>query len=185
MKGQTVNEVQIIGMDQLNRMLRDLPAQVSYKLQVNALRRAAKPIQDAAKGNAPVRKDVTRKAIQTRSQRETEPVVYVGVTHGKHQRFDAWYAKFQEFGTGGFGKRRRRLTRVELNTSAMKKGYIRKSYKTMGYGKKGAGLPARHFMTNAFNNKKDEALQSVNKELSFVVSRYLKRTSPNVTRGNI
>jgi HK97 gp10 family phage protein len=89
---------------------------------------------------------------------------------------DAWYARFQEFGTSGFGKRRRKLQSTSIN---LKYGALSRKYKTIGHKLGGSGLPAREFMKGAFEAKKDTFLSSFKKDLGQITYNYLKRTLPS------
>lgn len=166
----------IQGMDELKKVLKNLPYQVSTRLVVTALRKAAKPMKDEAVNLAPKRKGTTKKAITiVKNQFEDKPSIMIAPTKGRRATYDAWYSRFQEHGTGGFGKRIRALSSVSVD---LKHGAVRRRFKTTGYALKGNGLPAIRFMANAFQNKKEQTLGSVSTQLSNVVVSYLKRNAP-------
>lgn len=181
--------VEILGLEQTYKALNALPLQLRSRLTINALKRAAKPMKDEAQQNAPVRKGIIKRSISiVQNTKSAEPEVWVAPT--KTKRANAWYAHFQEFGTSGFGKRRSSVTwdsglartaktagqRVYQLRSGRKAG----AYKIItGYKRKGAGLPALHFMERAFEAKSKQALDNVKPELSRVVTNFLQKNAPN------
>lgn len=175
--------IEVKGFDELKKILRELPFQVRGSLIKQALRRAAKPMKDEAVNLAPERKGgkaTTKKAITIKNEtRADEPMILIAPTKGKTAKYDAWYSRFHEFGTGGFGRRTRKTVGRELKLD-LKKGRLRNYSirKTAGYKRQGAGLPAIRFMQRAYEGKKDEVLGNINKELSTVVTRYLRKNAP-------
>lgn len=168
--------IEIKGMDELQAILRDLPGQISRKLVVTALKKASKPMKDEAVNLAPKRKGTLKKAIVTVENRyEDLPGVMIAPTKGKRVTNDAWYARFQELGTSGFGKRRRSLKSVSVD---LKQGKVHRKYQTIGYKQKGAGLPAREFMQKAFLAKQGQLKDGIHEELSKVVTKYLRSKAP-------
>ena len=168
--------IEIKGMDELSRILRELPYQVSTKLVYAALRKAAKPMKDEAVNLAPKKKGTTKSAITVVNNKfEDVPGIMIAPTKGKKQKFDAWYSRFQEFGTSGFGKRKRSLMSREVN---LQRGTVTRKFKTTGYKRQGAGLPAVRFMARAFDAKKEETMKGIHKELSDVVTKYLQKNAP-------
>ena len=190
-----INNVQILGQKELDEILTTLPKAVSKSLKKRALKNAAKPMEQAAVDFAPRRKrgGTTRKtyvrlsrkgkvlrsksgarktgthgpihkAIKTVAHaRAKEAEVWVAPTTGRNVEHDAWYARFHEFGTKGFGKRNRSL--------GVTFGYAKKS-------KSGTGLPARPFMSKSFDQKHKQSIDMIDKELSKVVVKYLRRKAP-------
>lgn len=181
--------VEILGLEQTYKALNALPFQLRSRLTINALKRAAKPMKDEAQQNAPVRKGIIRKSISiVQNTNAAEPEVWVAPKRTK--RADPWYAIFQEFGTSGFGKRRSSVTwdsglaRTAKTTGQrvyqLKSGRRAGAYKMItGYHKKGVGLPAVHFMENAFDKKSKQALADVKPELAKVMTEFLRKNAPN------
>jgi HK97 gp10 family phage protein len=167
--------VEILGLKEMDAIMRELPSKVSYNLIISALRKAAIPVQQEAVSLAPVRKGTIKKSIVIKGSREQEPAVYIVPTKGRNVINDAWYAKFQEFGTKGFGKRKRTVAGLGVNLNSGRYYYKRK---TTGYGKKGKGLPALEFMRRAADNKLEVARELINSKLSNVIVRYLKNKAP-------
>lgn len=115
----------IHGLDDLNRAIKELAADLRRKVVRAALRDAAKPIQRAAVANAPVLKKphpyrlpgTLRKSIQIKSSKvfngqNGEIGVFVSVSKRKglggkasaRNPFDPFYWRFQEFGTARHGR---------------------------------------------------------------------------------
>ena len=134
-------------------------------------------MKDESVNLAPKRKGTIRKAIIiVKNQYEDKPGIMIAPTKGKKMAYDAWYARFQEFGTSGFGKRKRSLSSVSVD---LKRGAIHRKYKTTGYRLSGSGLPAVRFMSKAFDAKKEQVLNNIHTELSKVVTSYLKKKAPH------
>jgi HK97 gp10 family phage protein len=168
--------VTIKGMDEINKILRELPAQVSRKLVYAALRRASKPMKDEAVNLAPKKSGTTKRAIvQVNNQFEDVPGIMIAPTKGKRVKDDAWYARFQELGTKGYGKRKRVWKSIAMD---FKNGRLRRESRTVGYKNVGSGLPAVRFMERAFDSKKDQAMTNIKTELGNVITKYLRKNAP-------
>ncbi len=171
-----MKNIEIKGIDELNKMLRDLPGKISRKLVFTALRKAAQPMKEEAVNLAPKRTGNIRRAMSiVQNGYEDLPGIMIAPTKGKRATYDAWYARFQEYGTSGFGGRKRSLTSVSVD---LKKGAINRQYKTTGYKKRGAGLPAIRFMQRAFESKKEQVLSSINGELGKAIMNHLRKNAP-------
>lgn len=176
--------IEIKGMDELNKIFRELPHQITSRLVHTALTKAAKPMKDEAVSNAPRRTGRTKKAITiVKNKWEDMPSIMIAPTKGKRMQHDAWYARFQELGTSGFGRRRRSLKSMDVSMSALRKGKLTRKYQTTGYRFRGTGLPAKEFMLKAFLAKQSQVMGSVNKELSSVVTKYLRKNAPRYYVG--
>jgi HK97 gp10 family phage protein len=174
---------QIQGLDELQRVLKDLPFVVSKRLVFSALRKGAKPMKEEAVNLAPRKSGTIKRAmVIVNNQYEDLPGIMISVTKGKkyHSKGegnkDAWYARFQEFGTKGFGKRTRRIKSTSLN---FKSGTVHRKYNTIGYKGKGTGLPARAFMQRAFDSKHEQAMAIFKEELGINIVRYLNKNLPH------
>ena len=190
--------IEIKGMDELQKILRELPYQVRGTLIYNAIRRAAKPMKDEAVNLAPRsnRKRVgndgpIHKAITIVRDKatEAEPTAIIAVTKGKKALYDAWYAHFQERGTSGFGKRKKSqtwdkgLARTAIfsgkSVAQLRSGRRSGIYQiTESYKHKGSGLPAVRFMSTAYGDNVEEVLNNIHKELSVIVGKYLRKNAP-------
>jgi HK97 gp10 family phage protein len=171
------NQVQILGMNELQRILKELPYQVRSKLVIQALMKSAEPMKQEAVNLAPKKTGKLKKAIViVKNGFEDTPGVMIAPTKGKRVENDAWYARFQEFGTSGFGKRKRSLSSVSAN---LKTGKLLRKYKTTGYKMNGSGLPSVRFMQRAFDGSKEIVLNSVHTELSKIVTKYLQKNAPH------
>lgn len=154
-------DVQIIGMDKLIYCLNELPQKVSYRIVIQGLRRSAKPIQTTARQLVPKRKRNLMKSIQIFAGRNRDyPNVWIGPVSGRGRKNDGWYAHFIHFGTKGFGRR------------------TRSGGKTIAYSRKGAGIKAVPFMTDAFTKSKDEAMTQLHSSLQHVIIRFLQNNLP-------
>lgn len=164
--------VRVIGDDELNRCLANLPYQVSKKIVISSLRSSAQPMKRQAISNAPERKGVTKKSISIREDKSTDkPSIVVSPSK------KAWYSRFHEFGTKGFGKRRRSISGLKVNLKTGRYYYTRV---TTGYRQKGAVLPAQRFMERAYDATKNVVLGSVKDNLSRILVRYLEKNAPKV-----
>lgn len=177
--------VEILGYDRVQIILKGLPAQINSKLTLHGLRKAVQPVRDSAMANAPRRahrtakmKGPISKAITIVNDDSKEPAVIVSATHGKRAQYDAWYAHFQEKGTKGFGKRKRSSGQIAVS---LKSGTVyKRQQKTIGYGKRGSGLPAQKFMERAFNVNKDKVLRTTKDEIAKVVTRFVRKNNTKV-----
>jgi len=154
--------VQIIGMDKLVYVLNQLPQRTSYRILINALKRAAKPIQQAAKRYVPKKTRNLMKSINAFPGKSKDyPAAWIAPrSGGRAGKFDGWYAHFIHFGTKGFGPRSR-IGRV-----------------TVGYSKKGSGLKANPFMTLAFSNARNDAYNIIHQELSNSIVKFMQKNLP-------
>jgi len=154
-------QVQIIGFDKLIYCLNHLPEKTSYRIVIQALKRAAKPILRTARQNVPKRTRNLMKSIQVFPSKSREfPAVWIGVRSGRRSKFDGWYGHFIHFGTKGFGKRNR------------------SAGVTLGYAKGGGGIKATPFMTDALTQSGDAAIGEIHKSLQHVIVRFLQRNMP-------
>lgn len=162
------------------RALRGLPGVTQGRLAVAALKKSAGPMKEMAVDLAPERTGTIKRAmVIVQNSYEDLPGVMIAPTKGKKfqaSKKDAWYARFQEYGTGGFGKRRRSLQSTSID---LKHGSVHRKYKTVGYKRHGGGLPAREFMKRAFEAKKDQFMANFRNDLSKITLSYLKRTLPS------
>lgn len=157
----------IYGERELNDVLRHLPQAVSKRLTIAGMRKAAKPMKDVARNLAPKRSGTTKKAITiiATKRRTDKPEIWIAPTHGKNVQYDAWYSRFHELGTKGFGER----TRSKGVTVA----YARKS-RIEGR----TGLPAIHFMQRAYDSKLTEVRGRISDEISAKTVTYLRKKVP-------
>lgn len=163
---------QIKGERELDDMLRALPSKVHGQVIVAGLKKASLPMKKRAKQLAPKRKGGTggtlRKSITTVTRSKNPAEVWTAPTKGKGVKYDAWYGRFQEFGTTGFGKRRRISGTINGKRTTI----------TTGYKKRGTGLPAIHFMKNAFDQNIETSKKLINTEVQKQVIRFIQRKAP-------
>jgi len=200
-----MTNVQIYGERELNDILRVLPEKFHSKVILNGLKKAVKPMEQSAKMKAPRRKNVSRKsftrlnrrgvalktktgafrtgtsgpihkAITTvRNVKAVQPEVWVAPTKGRTVRYDAWYARFPEFGTRGFGKRKR--------SSGTLVATGKRVFTTIGYKKTGGGIPAQHFMLKTFEQGNEQARKNINNEVAKEVLKFLNAKVPRYYAG--
>jgi HK97 gp10 family phage protein len=135
----------IAGADELQKVLRAMPDQISEKVQVAALRKGGKIIADQAKQNAPVDEGDLRDAIAVRKTPKKLQsrhglgllVVSVKVPPGNH-------AHLVEFGTGPRRQKNGRFT---------------------------GQMPAQPFMRPAVDAKSQEAINAIGKELGLQIEK--------------
>jgi HK97 gp10 family phage protein len=164
--GGVVTDIRVDGLDEILDMLKKrLPEKLYGKALQGALAKAAKPIVDAARSNAPVRTGRLRKAIysfrdkqSTRSRESRLISVRRGKKFQKTNR-DAYYWKFVEFGH---------------HTRAGKSGTAKV-------------VPPRPFMRPAFEANKLRALQvfqdEVRGQIDKVAQRAAQRSARRLGRG--
>lgn len=148
-----MNEVKVIGMEDINRRLNEFEDKIARKHLKDSLRAVSVPIVKSIKNN--IRgKLKKRKGTLLRSigswffNKAGSGTIYVGPKTGRRAKYDAWYAHFLEFGTSGFGKRVRTKIGVKI-----------------GYSKKGAGIHARPFIRPAWDEHKGNITDNLGKEL--------------------
>jgi len=174
-----MTKVQLLGEEELQRCLKNLPYQIRRRLIISSLRTAAQPMRQQAISNAPDNTGTTKRAIVIVDAKGDVPMVMIGPTQGKRVKNNAWYSKFQEFGTKGFGKRTRRATGVRVN---FKTGSVYRSRVTTGWKYKGGGLPAKRFMQRAFETRQNEVLGNIKNVLNKKVVSYLRRNAPKYVK---
>lgn len=172
-----MTKVEIRGERELNDVLRVLPKKYQGQVVVAGLKKASRPYKTTAKQLAPVRKggkQTTKRAITTVTRSKNPAEVWTAPTKGRRVTYDAWYARFHEFGTSGFGKRKRisgRLTDTGQRVSM-----------TTGYARRGTGLPAIKFMQKAFEQRSMEAKNLIKKSIQEATIKFLNKKLPKYAR---
>lgn len=175
------------GLADVKARLQDLPVHLRKKVMYAVLRKAAVPIVKAAKANAPVAKQATRRVIpglikntiRTAVSKYKKPAagefgVYVKPfvpgkikslkrKAGKSLYFgDPYYYKFQEFGFHAVGSKRIAGGTKRRAESLAKGGYI--------------FVPGKKFLGRAFDSSKAAALNLINKDVvQAITERFNKR----------
>lgn len=95
----TVIHGEVLGAKELDKALGDLDVKVATKVLDKALRKAAKPLLDAARDMAPERTGALKRSIKVRKGKSRNGLrsVVIGVGD-KWFLGDEFYAAFQEFG---------------------------------------------------------------------------------------
>jgi HK97 gp10 family phage protein len=192
----TERSLHIQGLDEVNKILVNMPAEIQRRLTFQALRKSAKPMKDEAVNLAPRRTGTIKMAMTiVNNQYEDLPGIMISVTKGSKYKGEgtanrnAWYARFQEYGTSGFGRRKKWETWDRSIARTAKLGgahvYQRNTGRragiysiVSGYKNKGAGLPAREFMLGAFNAKAAEVQKNVVVVLREIVVKYWTKYAP-------
>jgi len=110
-------KIEMLGLEEMQTVMKELPRQVSRKILVQSLRRSSRHLVKAARNNVKTRHGTLRKSIGvvTEKNRNTA-AVWVGPRHregvgsmssryspmtSKAKAAAGWYAHFIEFGTAG------------------------------------------------------------------------------------
>lgn len=121
--------LQITGLDQINKKLKELDSKVGKKIVRKALRIALKPMQQKVKANVPVDTGQTKRAIKILAGKTKKGRISIRVVLGKgYYKGDSFYGAFQEFGHFQ-GSRKLGASRKEI--------------------------PGKHFMRDAFEAEKE------------------------------
>jgi HK97 gp10 family phage protein len=159
-------EVKVEGLEELTEVLkRTLPDHIQTKALHPALAKAARPIIQQARQNAPVETGRLRRAIYSFRDRASTRVKAIRLISVRSSRKfgdkSAFYWKFVEFG--------RAAVTSNKTMGTPKKGFFGKSVKA---------IPARPFLRPAFEAKKLEALDvfknSLGPEIQKAADRYSK-----------
>jgi len=101
----TESSVEIKGLAELDKLLKDLPAKIEGNVMRGALRAGQKTMGDAAKANlqrnGSVKTGALQKSVRIRFQRKSEKFGWIRsylIAGNK----EAWYAHLIEYGTGSF-----------------------------------------------------------------------------------
>jgi len=93
-----MNDVEIIGMEDVLKKLKVLPAKVQKNVLTGAIRASAKPIIKEAKRLVPVDSGTLKKSIGIRKRRSRDKnIIHFSVA--PLSKKDGWYGRFVEFGT--------------------------------------------------------------------------------------
>lgn len=173
MQGGGVNTVEVRGLKELRRALLDtVPKHFQGKVLQKALTAAAKPIVKTARGLAPVKTGVLRRAIYAVRDKFSSDGIreqrVITVRSGK--RFqktsrDAFYWRWLEFGRGivhaGSRVRMRRGESRNYRTDAVVLGTPTKGF----FGKEVKAVQPRPFLRPAFDRHKGDAVTEMAKSL--------------------
>lgn len=149
---------QIIGADQIDAILRQLPATVARRVAGNALRSGARIIRDKAKQNVPVQTGDLKKAIRVltgRGRNAENRIVHVGV-FGKESPL----AHIVEFGTTPVRKAKKAggYMYFVIDGKLMRKKEVR-------------GVKARPFLRPAADAMAREVIDAIGAEIAASIER--------------
>lgn len=104
----------ILGADEISESLKKVEVKTQKKILRKSMRKALKPVQEAAKANAPVRSGELKKSITVRALPRSRVRFGVQVI-AREPGFENWYAKWQEYGTKTGIKPKRYFTKAYAN----------------------------------------------------------------------
>lgn len=152
-------DVQVKGLDGVDRMLADLPLRVGRSVQVAALKKAAEPIAEAARRLAPKRTGVLAASIRVAVKRgatAARATVQIGL-----EAPGRWYGHLVEFGT---------------KPHSLSPGDARsRRYVANPDGPWHPGTSPQPFMRPAFEFMKNHAIDVYVQSIRAEIERYLKR----------
>lgn len=102
-------DIKLIGANELQQIFKLLPHKMQRNQFLKALRRAAKPIEQAAKANiGGYSKTIAQNIGSFPGKNNKVASIYTGVKVGRKSKGkDPWYSVFTEFGTKGIKRRRK------------------------------------------------------------------------------
>lgn len=158
--------VQIRGVEEIQRRLRELETRTAKKATRTALRAGAKIILDEARATAPVRTGLVRRAIKVKAGKSSKGMVSVLVQLGsKMFAGKSFYGAFVNFGHF-MGKRLagrwRGAERKERYTAA-----------SVAAGR--VFVPGTHWMERSFESKKNLALEVAQGKLIELIEEEAKQ----------
>lgn len=135
--------LQIEGLDELNRCLRELPLKLEKKVLRAAVKEAMTPVLHAVRSSAPVKSGllVSTLRLVSRSSKRRGTVTAAVQTRDGNYKGEGFYAAFVEFGHH-IGRR--------LKTAALR-----------AFGDHRAEVPAHPFMRPALDENKDRVMSSL------------------------
>lgn len=171
--------IDIKGLSELDRVLKELPAQVEGKVVRGGLLAGQKVIAQAAKDNLDkndsVKTGELKKSIRVRFKKKSQRygwVRYEIVAGGKK----AWYSHFVEFGTASYytGKGKSIGKPYEIKPKKRKSLFIAGLFKEQVTH---PGIKPRPFMRPAFDEKQTEAIDAMAEYIRKRLPRELKKVA--------
>lgn len=167
--------VNITGIEDLNRALRELPKAMERGVLLATLREAAKVVRDEVRNTAPVKSGVLRRSIAIRSvpkrYSQKGPSVRVYARTGKGQSVDAYYAHIVELGA--------KPHRIPSESVGARKN--KRKNPAMAFGGKVVssvnhpGIKGRHFMNRAARSAYSRFVKAYEVALRPQMERFLAR----------
>ena len=93
---------EVIGLNLIERKLKNMEPKLAKKIVRSSLRKAAKPVLQAAKANCPYLSGDLKKSLKVRALKKRKHSYAVGVSSSNKKHWykgDQFYAAFIEFGT--------------------------------------------------------------------------------------
>ena len=167
-------DIKIQGVDELNKILAQLPPHIDKKIIVPGLKQAAKPLVAAIKSRVPVRTGTGQRSVGVITAPGIDPAVLVGPRTGKGTKYDGWYLRFIEYGT------QPRKPRT-LGKRALRRGGKQKSKLKFNAGGQTfyvdttKGLSPRPFVRPAFDQNKEVIINSMASHVGYAVEKYFAK----------
>lgn len=143
-----MDQVEIKGAAELQRLLGELPANIEKNISRGALRAGAVVLQEEAMARAPVEDGRLRESIRVAAGAKRNGVVYAQVRAGGRKKGDAFYAHMVEYGTKPHEIKPRKFKSLFIA------GVFRKIVQH-------PGAKARPFLRPAFDAKAGEAVDAI------------------------
>jgi len=177
------------GLEEIDRLLKELPGKLGVTVQQRALKKAAKPLLSAAILNAQgigqqsgnlarsLKIDVKLNKFQMRGKTRDRyrADVYVGST--------APHAHLVEFGTQ---ERYRKVGGGVEEYSVNRRGKIVTRSRRVGYGRAYTGtMPANPFLTRAWDSQKQVVWQTFKKEIGNELIKAVRSLAKRAQKGTL
>lgn len=164
-------EINMTGIKEIKDALDQLPKKMSRGVYLDALRKSARPVRDAARANVPVDSGALKQSIAVRAvpkKFSANPAVRVvagGAKKTGKKRFDAFYAHIVEEGSKGhfIGPRKGIRKALKFGNDLFSKGH------------RVRGVRAQKFMKRAFQAKGADAVKIFQTELGKALERAVNR----------
>ena len=163
-------ELEVKGLKQLDRALKQLPARSAKRAIRSATRAGGREIIKEARKN--LRKyNKTKNLSKSLSIKMLRPRQYsitalIGPRVGKDQKYDGWYAHLVEFGVAPHTIKSKKKGVLKL-TDALTLGNDQALVKSVEH----PGHPAKPFMRPAYDKKKRDSVKAVGEKLWEAIAR--------------
>lgn len=167
-------DIKIEGIDELNKILDQLPPYVEKKVVVPGLRNAAKPLLAAMRSKVPVKTGKGKRSIGILVEKGIYPAVLVGPRTGKGVKNDGWALRFMEFGTAARKPRtlgRRALRRGGKQNTKLKFVSNGRTF----YVEETKGITPRPFVRPALDETREQIINSLGQHVGESVEKYVAK----------
>lgn len=148
--------IQVHGLKELDKALKQIGPRAAKNALRASIRAAGRVVVKDARRRLPPQYDTLKRSLFVKVNRQRDPfsiTAQVGPTTGRSAKYDGWYAHLVEFG-------------VDPHEITVKNRKVLVDYSTV-YGKKvqHPGVPAKPFLTPAFEQNKQEIVEAQRKKL--------------------